>query len=69
MLLLTVLMNSVYFATSNQEKALIAQTVCSKLDISVKQIPIEVDEIQGEDPLIIVQDKAHKAYKKFLSLL
>ena len=42
---------------------LIAQTVCSKFDIKVEQVVIEVDEIQGEDPIMIVQDKVRRAYE------
>lgn len=56
-------MNTIYFATSNQEKMLIAKTVCSKFDIKVEQANIDIDEIQGEDPVIIVQDKARRAYE------
>lgn len=56
-------MNTVYFATSNQEKLLIAKTVCSKFDIKVMQASIDIDEIQGEDPVIIVQDKVRRAYE------
>lgn len=56
-------MSTVYFATSNQEKMLIAQTVCSKFDIKVERANIEIDEIQGEDPVIIVRDKARRAYE------
>ncbi|CAK9251821.1 unnamed protein product [Sphagnum jensenii] len=56
-------MDTVYFATSNQEKMLIAQTVCSKFNINVEQASIDIDEIQGEDPVIIVQDKARRAYE------
>lgn len=56
-------MRTVYFATKNQEKMLIAQTVCSKFDINVEQAIIDIDEIQGEDPVIIVKDKAYRAYE------
>jgi len=41
---------------------LIAQTVCSKFDISVEQVTVDIDEIQGENPVIIVKDKVHRAY-------
>jgi non-canonical purine NTP pyrophosphatase (RdgB/HAM1 family) len=56
-------MDTVYFVTGNQDKLLIAQTVCSKFDIKVEQVVIKVDEIQGEDPIIIVQDKVYRAYE------
>lgn len=56
-------MSTIYFATSNQEKMLIAQTVCSKFNINVEQANLDIDEIQGEAPVIIVQDKARRAYE------
>lgn len=56
-------MDTIFFATGNKEKMLIAQTVCSKFDIKVEQGIIEVDEIQGEDPIFIVKDKARRAYE------
>jgi len=55
-------MSRIYFATSNQEKMLIAKTVCSKFNIDIEQAIIDIDEIQGEDPLKIVKDKALNAY-------
>jgi non-canonical purine NTP pyrophosphatase (RdgB/HAM1 family) len=55
-------MNTVYFATGNKEKMLIAQTVCSKFGIRVEQAAIEIDEMQGEDPVAIVKDKVQSAY-------
>ena len=56
-------MNKIFFVTGNAEKMLIAQTVCSSSGINVEQVIIEIDEIQGEDPMIIVQDKARRAYE------
>ena len=56
-------MSIIQFATSNKEKMLIAQTVCAKFDIKVEQVSIDIDEIQSEDPIIIVQDKARRAYE------
>ncbi len=56
-------MHSVYFATTNKEKLLIAQTVCSKFEITVEQASADIDEIQGEDPVPIVKDKARRAYE------
>lgn len=56
-------MDTLYFATSNQEKMLIAQTVCSKFNINVERASIDIDEIQGEDPVIIIQDKVRRAYE------
>lgn len=54
----------IYFATSNKEKLLIAQAVCSQIGINVEQAKVDLDEIQGEDPKIIVEDKVRRAYAK-----
>lgn len=55
-------MKTINFATSNQDKIQIAQTVCAEASIIVKPVSIEIDEIQGEDPEMIVRDKARRAY-------
>ncbi len=57
-------MKTVYFATSNQQKIQIAKVVCSEADIIVKPVSVEIDEIQGEDPEMIVRDKARRAYEQ-----
>jgi len=57
-------MNTIYFATSNQEKIQIAQTICQEANITVKPIKLDIDEIQGEDPELIVRDKAQRAYEQ-----
>lgn len=57
-------MKKVYFATTSQQKALIAQTVCSEAGIELEQITLDIDEIQGEDPELIVKDKARRAYEE-----
>ena len=54
--------NTLYFATGNKEKLLLAQTVCAKFGIKVEQAVIEIDEIQGENPMVIVEDKVRRAY-------
>jgi XTP/dITP diphosphohydrolase len=59
-------MHSVYFATTNKEKLVIAQTVCSQFNIKVFQASADIDEIQGEDPVPIVKDKAKRAYELLL---
>ena len=56
-------MNTVLFATSNQEKLLIAKTVGAKFNLQIKQAVINIDEIQGEDPALIIKDKAKRAYQ------
>ena len=57
-------MKTILFATSNKEKILIAETICGEANITVKAVAIDIDEIQGEDPEIIVRDKAHRAYEQ-----
>jgi len=57
-------MKTILFATSNKEKIQIAETVCGEANITVKAVAIDIDEIQGEDPEIIVRDKAHRAYEQ-----
>lgn len=57
-------MRTVYFATTNKEKIQIAQTVCAGRNITVKSVALDIDEIQGEDPEIIVRDKARRAFDK-----
>lgn len=55
-------MNTIYFATTNLDKVQIAKTACSKADFVIKPVSLEIDEIQGEDPEVIVRNKAQQAY-------
>lgn len=55
-------MQKLYFATSNESKILIAKTVCENTDIIVEPVLLDIDEIQGEDPELIVRDKVKRAY-------
>lgn len=55
-------MNIISFATTNIEKLLIAQTVCGQAGIDIQQELIDIDEIQSEDPELIVKDKVMRAY-------
>ena len=57
-------MKTILFATSNKEKIQIAETVCGEENIILKAVTIEIDEIQGEDPEMIVRDKARRAYEQ-----
>lgn len=57
-------MKSIYFATSNLEKIQIAQTVCASEGVTVQPVALDIDEIQGEDPEVIVRDKARRAYEQ-----
>lgn len=54
------------FATSNKDKLSIAHAVCAQFGLTVQQIKLEIDEIQGEDSRLIVEDKACRAYEKLL---
>lgn len=55
-------MKTLYFATTNQEKIQIAQTACTRANINIEAVALDIDEIQGEDPELIVLDKAQRAY-------
>lgn len=57
-------MKSIYFATSNKEKIQIAQTVCAEVGLDIQPLALDIDEIQGEDPEVIVRDKAKRAYEQ-----
>lgn len=57
-------MQALYFATTNKDKIQIAQTVCANTKITVKPVSLEIDEIQGENPETIIQDKARRAYEQ-----
>ena len=57
-------MKPIYFATSNKEKIQIAQTVCAEAGIAIQPVALDIDEIQGEDPELIVRDKAQRAYEQ-----
>lgn len=58
-------MQPIAFASSNPDKFAIAQTVCGKFDIEVQQVFLDIDEIQGEDPELIVKHKAQAAYTEY----
>lgn len=58
-------MNKLSVATTNTEKFAIANYTCSKFGIPLEQVFLDIDEIQGEDPVAIVIDKAKRAYEAF----
>ncbi len=58
-------MTPIAFASSNAEKFAIAQVVCRDAGIEVEQIVIDIDEIQGENPELIVKDKAQRAFEQY----
>jgi XTP/dITP diphosphohydrolase len=53
---------TLFFATSNPEKIQIAQTACAGTGIVLEPISLEIDEIQGEDPELIVRNKVMRAF-------
>ena len=50
-------------ATSNPRKFAIGKRAFSRFDITLQKVAIDIDEIQGEDPEVILRDKAVKAYE------
>ena len=57
-------MKDLVFATGNQDKFKSAQLVLEPLGFRLRKVHVEVDEIQGEDELIITRDKAEKTYRQ-----
>lgn len=57
-------MTTIYFATTNQDKVQIAMTACTESKFVIKPVSLEIDEIQGEDPEVIVRHKAQQAYEQ-----
>lgn len=53
-----------YCATGNAQKFLLGKTAFDKQGIDLEQVAIDIDEIQGEDPEVIVMDKAQKAFAR-----
>lgn len=58
-------MKPIAFASSNPEKFAIAQYVCGKANIKVEQVFLDIDEIQGEKPELVVTDKVKRAYEQY----
>lgn len=50
-------------ATGNMQKFGIGQAILKDLGIELTQLPVDIDEIQGEDPERVLRDKAIKAYE------
>ena len=57
---------TVLCATTSDHKFGIGRSLLGDYDITLKQRPVEIDEIQGEDAELIVRDKAAKAYAALL---
>ena len=56
-------MSSVLYATSNPTKFRTANSVCSKEDVHLKQITIDIPEVQSNNPEEVARDKAHRAFE------
>jgi len=56
-------MTSIFFATGNSEKFAIAEVLCKNAHLSLLQLTGESHEIQGEDPELIIRDKAQKKFE------
>lgn len=50
-------------ATGNSMKFGIGKTICAEYGIELIQSPVDIDEIQGEDPEKIITRKAQDAYE------
>ena len=55
-------MQSVIFSTGNSEKFNIAHMACKAADMQLTQSILDIPEIQGEDPEVIIRDKVQKAF-------
>lgn len=51
------------FVTGNANKFAVAKSICNLHDIDLEQLVLDIDEIQGEDPEVIIRDKAKKAFE------
>ncbi len=56
-------MKSILFATGNDRKLGEARLACDMFGIEIKQVKLEIDEIQSHDPLLISQHKANEAFR------
>jgi inosine/xanthosine triphosphate pyrophosphatase family protein len=55
-------MKKLYFSTGNENKFKTARVICKNNGINLEQKDLPIDEIQGEDGLEIIKDKAAKAF-------
>jgi inosine/xanthosine triphosphate pyrophosphatase family protein len=56
-------MPQITFSTGNTQKFDIARAACAELGLDLVQNTYDIDEIQGEDPEVIIRDKAQKAFE------
>lgn len=55
-------MKKLFIVTGNPVKFAIAKTILEQFDIEAVQKILEIDEIQGTDPVHVIRDKAKKAF-------
>lgn len=53
---------TILFATGNDRKLGEARLACDPFGIEIKQIKLDIDEIQSHDPLVISRHKADQAF-------
>ena len=58
-------MPPIAFASSNPEKFAIAAHICKKAGVPIEQVLLDIDEIQGEDPTLIIKHKAAAAFAAY----
>ncbi len=56
------MIKTILFATTNSRKIREAEAACSKYNIKVEQIKLDIDEIQSNNPEDIGRDKVEKAF-------
>lgn len=56
-------MQTLYFASSNEDKLKIARAACKKAQVPLEQVIIDINEIQGEEAEAIVKAKARAAFE------
>lgn len=55
-------MHQLLCATGNSTKFELGKALLAKHNIALEQVVVDIDEIQGEDPEVVIRDKAQKAY-------
>lgn len=57
-------MKTIWLATGNKRKMGEARLACERFDITVKQIKLDIEEIQATDPIVISEYKAERAFEQ-----
>lgn len=55
-------MTTLLCVTGNSDKFSVGAAWFAKFDVTLEQVITDIDEIQGEDPELIIRDKAAKAF-------